>query len=679
MNVKIYLIIAVVVFISSISNPAYPAKSAFEKEKRESRVAEEKMRISLSKFFDGLSNSVKNNDPKKLRAVLKKGYKNYHYRPNFKIYYECPKGREFSVSQYLNQCMERKRAPKGYPTENVGGGGPVIIEALFMAEEIFSFDSVMELIRAGADPRAKDVDGKDGFYYQFGMPILQGNNSYLNSKKIQVIDYFIGLGLPVGSDLVDQEGISLLHKAAAIYPKAVIPMLEAGYDHRLVAPGSFFTNALGIAGFSAADFLMARRHVLEVNMLDDYIRAELALGILEGREPLAEDDLALKVNSEIAKSSGDQVDLFVKYSDLKSLAEEVNYNISVCNTLRGLESYKWYESCFFKTGEKAELSLQCSTMFGQVKKALDDDIANWCESSKTSVDVLVEKLHADDVYRFKSLYLAERNENIVMKDAYYRLADNLVTLVDREIREKERIVNKTKEKIPLGQIFALAAGAALAGKADLSSADSIQFMSSYAKDVIGGTTANMDKLQNDLKTDRSISDMMAEFNEKIARISNQAKSTQAKQLSSKSGDAQMETSSVSTSPNYSVGNTVNPSNVSTSTSSCSMGELVGSAKAFRESVQYSVFHQKSGMIGKPEEYYRQNAMFTNDFSNQARSQANESCESRGMKLRDQSFFGADVCDGAFRETRSCVLPVEFTCYTSCNGKSLGANLGFGKE
>jgi len=280
--------------------------------------------------------------------------------------------------------------------------------------------------------------------------------------------------------------------------------------------------------------------------------------------------------------------------------------------------------------------------------------------------------------------------------------DNYKKLFERSIRnlknsistcEKEyqsrlsTIAFIDKKKTPslsFGKLVALSGGVILANKAGLGAEDTVEFMAAYSKDVMGNTTSNINELQTKLSSSYSSGDAVEEFNRKLADVVKQAKEIQAgkvqSNLSAKSSLAsQVLPSSVSASTTYSTDNSVKSPNLGAAASSCSMGELIGSAKGYREHVQYSVFYQKSGMIGKSDEYYRRNAMYTNDFSNQARSQATESCESKSMKLRSESFFGADVCGGVFRETRSCVLPTEFTCYTPCAGKSSGANLGFAKE
>ena len=54
---------------------------------------------------------------------------------------------------------------------------------------------------------------------------------------------------------------------------------------------------------------------------------------------------------------------------------------------------------------------------------------------------------------------------------------------------------KDKSKGGMAQLFALAAGAALANSADLSSEQTAQFMSSYTQDVLSGSTDNLSKAQ----------------------------------------------------------------------------------------------------------------------------------------------------------------------------------------
>lgn len=104
--------------------------------------------------------------------------------------------------------------------------------------------------------------------------------------------------------------------------------------------------------------------------------------------------------------------------------------------------------------------------------------------------------------------------------------------------EKEREESRSTWDFPVGKILAVLAGSLMTNSSSMSSSQKAEFFTAYTKDVMSGTTSNLDRFKNSYSTNKTIqqihSESMAEINRLL--LSNN-KGTQREENNTNSSEA----------------------------------------------------------------------------------------------------------------------------------------------
>ncbi|WP_417526743.1 hypothetical protein [Marinomonas shanghaiensis] len=96
--------------------------------------------------------------------------------------------------------------------------------------------------------------------------------------------------------------------------------------------------------------------------------------------------------------------------------------------------------------------------------------------------------------------------------------------ISEEQGEQDRLRKKANVTLPWGKIFAISAGVLMAEKSGLDSSTKTEFIESYTKDVLNGSSSNLAALQKKYATDQSAEDMLDAFNRSVRDLSSGEKS-----------------------------------------------------------------------------------------------------------------------------------------------------------